>query len=224
MRPQLIPEHESERLSPAQTKMLYEYMEDEKVVDPVGLDLCDYQAIEPVHPFLREDLDSLTEVSPYEALVINDSSKIGAKENLPTPGPQQDIMSPEEIPPMNQRTSYRTDILDNRVGKETNLQYMDQWSIFTDKLRYTAPGKASPGYDIQGQGCMDFSPDRLNRVRQVKEISMAPLDFQRLPASEYMNRYCYIVGLGPNCKFIDLLFKRLVITFNKISSFIVSLF
>ena len=36
--------------------------------------------------------------------------------------------------------------------------------------------------------------------------------------------YCYIVGLGPNCKFIDLLFKRLVITFNKISSFIVSLF
>ena len=29
--------------------------------------------------------------------------------------------------------------------------------------------------------------------------------------------YCYIVGLGPNCKFIDLLFKRLVIIFNKIS-------
>ena len=101
MRPQLIPEHERECLSPAQTKMLYECMEDEKVIDPVKLDLCDYQAIEPVHPFylLREDLDSLTEVSPYEALVINDSSKIGAKESLPTPGPPQDIMSPEEIPP-----------------------------------------------------------------------------------------------------------------------------
>ena len=28
---------------------------------------------------------------------------------------------------------------------------------------------------------------------------------------------CYIVGLDPNCKFIDLLFKRLVITFIKIS-------
>ena len=100
MRPQLIPEHENECLSPAQTKMLYECME---------LDLCDYQAIEPVHPFylLREDLDSLTEVSPYEALVINDSSKIGAKESLPTPGPQQDIVSPEEIPPINQRTPYR---------------------------------------------------------------------------------------------------------------------
>ena len=98
-------------------------------------------------------------------------------------------MSPEEIPPMNQKTSCRMDILDNRVGKETNLQYMDQWSIFTDKLRYTAPGKASPGYDIQGQGCMDFSPDRLNRVSQVKEVSMAPLEFQHLPASEYMDRY-----------------------------------
>ena len=36
--------------------------------------------------------------------------------------------------------------------------------------------------------------------------------------------YCYIVGLGSNCKFIDLLFKRSVLIFNKISSFIVSLF
>ena len=60
-------------------------MEDEKVVDPVELDLCDYQAIEPVHPFylLREDSDSLTEVSPYEALVIDDSSKIGARKVYP---------------------------------------------------------------------------------------------------------------------------------------------
>ena len=36
--------------------------------------------------------------------------------------------------------------------------------------------------------------------------------------------YCYIVGLGPNCKLIDLLFKHSVLIFNKISSFIVSLF
>ena len=35
---------------------------------------------------------------------------------------------------------------------------------------------------------------------------------------------CYIVGLGPNCKFIDLLFKCSVLIFIKISSFIVSLF
>ena len=37
--------------------------------------------------------------------------------------------------------------------------------------------------------------------------------------------YCYIVGLGLNCKFIDLLFKRSFIKFIKISShldFIVS--
>ena len=39
------------------------------------------------------------------------------------------------------------------------------------------------------------------------------------------SRYCYIVGLGLNCKFIDLLFKHSVIKFIKISShldFIVS--
>ena len=206
MRPQLIPEHENECLSPAQTKMLYECMEDEKVIDPVKLDLCDYQAIEPVHPFylLREDLDSLTEVSPYEALVINDSNKIGAMESLPTLGPQQDIMNPEEIPPMNPRTSHRTDILDNSVGKETNLQYMDRWSIFTEKLRYPAPGKTAPGYDIQGQGCMDFLPDRLNRVSQAKEVSMAPLEFQHILASEYMDRYEGITSeLNVNMEYDD---------------------
>ena len=34
------------------------------------------------------------------------------------------------------------------------------------------------------------------------------------------NSFCYIVGLGLNCKFIDLLFKRLVIKFIKISFFL----
>ena len=40
-----------------------------------------------------------------------------------------------------------------------------------------------------------------------------------------MKYYCYIVGLGLNCKFIDLLFKHSVIKFIKIGShldFIVS--
>ena len=32
--------------------------------------------------------------------------------------------------------------------------------------------------------------------------------------------YCYIVRLGLNCKFIDLLFKRLVINFIEISSLV----
>ena len=206
MRHQLIPEHEKECLSPAQTKMLYEYLEDEKVIDPVKLDLCDYQAIEPVHPFclLREDMDSLTEVSPYEALVIKDSSKIGAKESLPTPGPQQDIMNPEDIPPMNQEAPYRTDIFDNSLGRETNFQYMDRWSIFTEKLRYTVPRKPTPGNDIQGQGCMDFSPERVNRVDQAKEVGMACLDFRYMPASEYMDRYHGITSeLNVNMEYDD---------------------
>ena len=206
MRPQLIPEHEKECLSPAQTKMLYEYLEDEKVIDPVNLDLCDYQAIEPVHPFcvLREDMDFLTEVSPYEALVIKDCSKIGAKESLPTPGPQQDIMNPEDIPPMNKEAPYRTDTFDNSLGRETNFQYMDRWSIFTEKLRYTVPRKSTPAYDIQGQGCVDFSPERVNRVDQAKEVSMAPLDFCYMPASEYMDRYHGVTSeLNVNMEYDD---------------------
>ena len=113
-------------------------------------------------------------------------------------------MNPEEIPPMNQETPYRTDILDNSLGREANLQYMDQWSIFTEKLRYTAPSKSTPGYDIQGQGCMDFSPERVNRVDQAKEVSMAPLDFCYMPASEYMDRYDGITSeLNVNTEYDD---------------------
>ena len=42
-------------------------------------------------------------------------------------------------------------------------------------------------------------------------------------AKLYLMIYCYIVGLGLNCKFIDLLFKHSVLKFIEISSFIVSL-
>ena len=49
--------------------------------------------------------------------------------------------------------------------------------------------------------------------------SMFRLSFQSNAFKSIPNdkAYCYIVGLGINCKFIDLLFKRLVITFIKIS-------
>ena len=71
-------------------------MKEEKVIDLVKLDLCEYQAIEPlIHPFslLREENDPVIEVSPYEALVIQDASKIGALESLPNPEPQQGILT-----------------------------------------------------------------------------------------------------------------------------------
>ena len=42
---------------------------------------------------------------------------------------------------------------------EVNLQDMDQWSVFTENLRYTIPETPAPGFDIQGQGCLDFSPE-----------------------------------------------------------------
>ena len=75
-------------------------MKEDQIIDPVKLDLCEYQAIEPVHSYhlVREDDDSIVEVSPYEALVINDASKIGAIESLPNPKPQQDILAADQIP------------------------------------------------------------------------------------------------------------------------------
>ena len=61
-------------------------------------------------------------------------------------------------------------------------------------------------------------PDQPEKVTSYVSLSDEELEeqFQALSASDKL-RYCYIVGLGPNCKFIDLLFKCLVITFIKIN-------
>ena len=66
---------------------------------------------------------------------------------------------------------------------------MDNWSVFTDRLRYTTPATPAPGFDIQGQGCLDFSPKRVNHLDQAKNVSMALLDFKHMQDSEYMDRY-----------------------------------
>ena len=48
LRPQLVPEHETECLSSSQVDLLYDCMKEDECVDPVQLDLCEYQAMEPV--------------------------------------------------------------------------------------------------------------------------------------------------------------------------------
>ena len=53
-------------------------------------------------------------------------------------------------------------------------------------MRYTT---SAPGFDIQGQGCLDFSPERVNHLDQAKNVNMALLDFKYMQASEYMDRY-----------------------------------
>ena len=187
LRPQLIPEHETECLSPSQVELLYDCMKEDEIIDPVKLDLCDYQAIEPlVHPFslLREENDPIIEVSPYEALVIQDASRIGAIESLPNPKPQQEVLTEFQTP-----KNSKTDCVLTNPGKEVNVQDMDNWSVFTDRLRYTTPATTTPGFDIQGQGCLDFSPKRVNHLDQAKNVSMALLDFKHMQASEYMDRY-----------------------------------
>ena len=184
LRPQLIPEHKIECLSPSQVELFFDYMKEDEIIDPVKLDLCEYQAIEPlVHPFslLREENDPIIEVSPYEALVIQDTSKTGALESLPNPEPQQEILTEVQIP-----KNPKTDCVLTNSGEEVNVQDMDNWSVFTDRLRYTTSATPAPGFDIQGQGCLDFSPKRVNRLDQAKNVSMAPLDFKHMQASEYM--------------------------------------
>ena len=177
-------------------------MKEEKVIDLVKLDLCEYQAIKPlVHPFslLREENGPVIEVSPYEALVIQDASKIGALESLPNPGPQQEILNEVQI-----SKNLKTDCVLTNPGEEVNVQGMDSWSVFTDRLRYTAPATPAPGYDIQGQGCPDFSAERVNRLDQARDVGMVPLDFKRLQASEYMDRYDGIaIELNVNMDYDD---------------------
>ena len=205
VRPQLIPEHEINCLSSPQVELLYEYMLEDKVIDPVRLDLCEYQAIDPIdlyHPMEEED-DAKIEVSPYEALVINDISRKGAIDSLPNPEPQQETLTADQIPHLNMELQNKQDMLISHK-KEINLQDMDQWSVFTEQLRYTIPEIIAPGFDIQGQGCLDFSPERLNRSDQAKEVSMAPLEFHYMPASEYLDRYNGITSeLNVNMEYDD---------------------
>ena len=136
-------------------------MKEDQTIDPVKLDLCEYQAIEPVHPYylLREDDNSIVEVSPYEALVIKDASKIGAIESLPNPEPQKDTLAVHQIPHLIPETQIRVDHILIGLGKEVNLQDMDHLLVFTENLRYTAQGTPAPGFDIQGQGGLNFSPE-----------------------------------------------------------------
>ena len=162
VRPQLIPEHEIEYLSSPQVELLFEYIKEDQTIDPIKLDLCEYQAIEPVHPchLVSEDKDSIVEVSPYEALVINDASKIGAIESLPDPDKtQQDTIAADQTPhPISEPHANKDQILIG-PGKEINLQDMDQWSVFMENLRYTVPETPAPGFGIQGKGCLDFSAE-----------------------------------------------------------------
>ena len=161
VRPQLIPEHEIECLSSPQAELLYEYMKEDQAIDPVKLGLCEYQAMEPVNSYHveREDNDSIMEVSPYEALVINDASKIGAIESSSDIKPQQDTITTDRTPHLTPEPHTKKDQILMGPGKEVNLQDMDQWSVFTEDLRYTIPKTPAPGFDIQGQGCLDFSPE-----------------------------------------------------------------
>ena len=154
-----------------------------------------------MHPssLLREENDPVIEVSPYEALAIQDANKIGALENLPNPEPQQEILTEVQIP-----KDLRTERVLINSGEEINVQDMDRWSVFTDRLRYTTPATPAPGFDIQGQGCLDFSADRVNRLDQAKSVSMAPLDFKCMQASEYMDRYDGIaIELNVNMDYDD---------------------
>ena len=88
---------------------------------------------------MREDDDSIVEVSPYKALVINDVSKIGEIESLPNPEPQQDTIAADQIPHPISELHVKKDQILIGSGKEINLQDMAQWSVFMENLRYMVP-------------------------------------------------------------------------------------
>ena len=146
----------------------------------------------------------IIEVSPYEALVINDASKIGAIESLPDSEPQQNTIVADETPHLTSEPHTKKDQILMGPGKEINLQDMDQWSVFMENLRYTIPETPAPGFNIQGQGCLDFSPEQVNHMDQAQDVSMAPLEFQHMPASECLVRYDGITSeLNINVEYDD---------------------
>ena len=82
---------------------------------------------------------------------------------------------------------------------------MDHWSVFTENLRYTVPVTPALGFNIQGQGCLDISPEWVNCTDHARDVSMAPLEFQHMPASEYLDRYDGITSeLNVNMEYDDM--------------------
>ena len=81
------------------------------------------------------------------------------------------------------------------------------------------PKKSAPGEPPKRRLCVDLR--KVNELQQ--EVITAgktkgQISIHPLPKIDEM--YCYIVGLGLNCKFIDLLFKRSFIIFIKISLYL----
>ena len=93
---------------------------------------------------MRENDDSIIQVSPYEALVINDASKIGAIESHPSPIPQQDTLAADQIPNSIPEAQVKRDYILTGLGKEVNLQDMDHWSIFIENLKIHNSRSPSP--------------------------------------------------------------------------------
>ena len=119
-------------------------MEEDQAIDPVKLGLCEYQVIEPVDPCheAREGDDSIIKVSPYEALVINDASKIGATESPFDLKPQQDVITPDQIPCHTLEPHTKGDQILMGPGREYDPYDpgLVAWELFTAPPRYDPGG------------------------------------------------------------------------------------
>ena len=91
--------------------------------------------------------------------MISDASKIGVIESLSDPEPQQNTITADQTPHPTPQPHMKKDQILMGLSKGINLQDMDQWSVFMENLRYTIHETPAPGFDIQGQGCLDFSPE-----------------------------------------------------------------
>ena len=78
------------------------------------------------------------------------------------------MLSPDQMPQKTPKTPGKTDKLLKDPRAEVNVQDMDQWSVFTENLRYTVNDTQAPRFDIQGQGCLDFSPKRIPQLDVLK--------------------------------------------------------
>ena len=76
--------------------------------------------------------------------MINDVSKIGATKSPFDLEPPQDVITPDPTPCHTLESPTKGDKILMGPGGEVNLQDMDQWSVFTENLRYTIPKTPAP--------------------------------------------------------------------------------
>ena len=202
LKPQYIPNHLENCLSPQQVQHLYECLKKDITYNPAQADQY-IQLDEPELPnFLlhideeEDPMPCFAMTNPYEALLLNDSDRMCVRISPDMLHSFQPTKMDQVEPSMNTDAWYPKD-----SGKK-HLHHLNLWSIMSDRPSYTIHPQTS---GVLGSGCMDFCIDRLNHKNPTDELEVL-LNFEGIEAHDYLlHQSDTVAELNINRSYDDLL-------------------